>query len=131
MHCKSPARARAAGQTFNLVKFRREDKDDADKNMNLPKKPWTVHFQPQDWMCETTDELSLLEAALLDGIRIPNSCRNGTCRTCMCKLVSGNIIYQIEWPGLSQEEKQDGWVLACVAQASSDVVIEVPAAVKI
>ncbi|MFZ6870670.1 2Fe-2S iron-sulfur cluster-binding protein [Undibacterium sp. Di27W] len=97
----------------------------------LGNQAWTLTVQPQGWTCEVADELSLLEAALLEGIRIPNSCRNGSCRTCMCKKLSGEIKYQIDWPGLSLEEKQEGWILPCVAQACSDVVLDVPAAVKV
>ncbi len=97
----------------------------------LGNKVWTLSIQPQGWACEAQDELSLLEAALLEGIRIPNSCRNGTCRTCMCQMLAGEIRYQIDWPGLSLEEKQEGWILPCVAEACSDVVLDVPAAVKV
>jgi ferredoxin len=68
--------------------------------------------------------LSLLEAALLDGLALPNSCRNGTCRACASRLHAGAIRYRIEWPGLSPDEKDDGWILPCVACAVSDVVIE-------
>ncbi|MFZ6710960.1 2Fe-2S iron-sulfur cluster-binding protein [Undibacterium sp. TC9W] len=103
--------------------------------MNTPvvlgNKVWSVTIQPQGWTCETQDELSLMEAALLEGIRMPNSCRNGTCRTCMCQMLAGEIRYRIDWPGLSLEEKQEGWILPCVAQACSDVLLEVPAAVKV
>ena len=62
------------------------------------------------------------EAALL---AVPSSCRNGTCRTCLCRLHNGKIRYRIEWPGLSAEEKADGYILACVAYPTSDVVFEV------
>ncbi|MDP1979673.1 2Fe-2S iron-sulfur cluster binding domain-containing protein [Undibacterium sp.] len=92
---------------------------------------WTLTVQPHGWACETVAELSLLEAALLEGIRIPNSCRNGTCRTCICKMLAGKINYKIDWPGLSLEEKQEGWILPCVAQARSDVVLDVPAATTV
>ena len=43
-------------------------------------------------------------------------------------LVSGEIRYQIDWPGLLAEEKAEGWILPCVAEASGDVVIHAPAA---
>jgi ferredoxin len=52
-----------------------------------------------------------------------SSCRNGTCRTCICRLVIGRIEYEIEWPGLSAEEKRDGLVLPCVARPLTDVVL--------
>ncbi|PLP98195.1 ferredoxin [Cupriavidus pauculus] len=68
--------------------------------------------------------LSLLESALLDGISLPSSCRNGTCRACMSKLHAGSVRYRIEWPGLSLDEKDDGYILPCVACPTSDVVFE-------
>lgn len=46
----------------------------------------------------------------------------------MCSLKSGHIGYTIAWPGLTAEEKEEGWILPCVAVARSDVVIEVPRA---
>ena len=57
------------------------------------------------------------------GIDWPSSCRNGTCRTCMCQVVSGSVRYDIEWPGLSAEEKAEGYALPCVAFPCSDVVL--------
>ena len=54
----------------------------------------------------------------------PSSCRNGTCRTCFSKLESGQVRYEIEWPGLSAEEKAQGYVLPCVALPCSDVVLQ-------
>lgn len=49
----------------------------------------------------------------------------------MCKLDAGAIAYQIEWPGLTREEKEEGWILPCVAQAESDLVIDVPDAIDL
>lgn len=65
----------------------------------------------------------LLMSAELGGIEWPSSCRNGTCRTCMGLLASGQVRYEIEWPGLSAEEKQQGYVLPCVAFPCSDLVL--------
>ena len=67
--------------------------------------------------------ISVLQAALNAGIELPSSCRNGTCRTCVCTLLSGHITYQIDWPGLSAEEKQAGLILPCVAHPASDLVM--------
>jgi hypothetical protein len=33
------------------------------------------------------------------------------------------VSYLIEWPGLSAQEKTDGYVLACVAAPRSDLVL--------
>jgi ferredoxin len=85
----------------------------------------------QGWAFDTDGAATLLACAERGGIRLPSSCRNGTCRTCLCKLESGTIRYLIEWPGVSREEKQEGLMLPCVAVAETDVVLNVPAARKI
>lgn len=75
--------------------------------------------------------VSLLQAALLAGIELPSSCRNGTCRACICQVRSGTVSYRIAWPGLSAEEKAEGWCLPCVALAQSDLVLEQPLALAV
>lgn len=69
----------------------------------------------------------LLQSALQAGITLESSCRNGTCRSCICRLASGEVVYRIDWPGLSAEEKTDGYILPCVAYPVSDLVITLPA----
>ena len=66
---------------------------------------------------------SLLKAGLRAMAPMRSSCRNGTCRTCLCRLESGEIAYEIEWPGLTREEKAEGLVLPCVARPLSDLVL--------
>jgi hypothetical protein len=39
-------------------------------------------------------------------------------------LAKGEVRYDIEWPGLSLEEKQNGYLLPCVAYPCSDVVLQ-------
>ena len=58
------------------------------------------------------------------GIDWPVSCRNGTCRTCIGRLVEGQVAYDIPWPGLSLEEKRDGYCLPCIARPLGDIVIQ-------
>lgn len=72
--------------------------------------------------------LSLLEAAQAQGVRLARSCRNGTCRACLCELWEGAVRYRIDWPGLSAEERNQGWVLPCVAEALGDVRLHAPQA---
>ena len=85
---------------------------------------FTVKVEPAELQYDVEGDLTLLEAAELSRIELPSSCRNGTCRTCLCKLVSGDVTYTVEWPGLSAEEKAEGYVLPCVARPASDVVLE-------
>lgn len=68
----------------------------------------------------------LLQSALKAGLPLASSCRNGTCRRCICRLDTGQVAYRIDWPGLSAEEKAEGFILPCVAYPLSDVVIAPP-----
>ncbi len=72
------------------------------------------------------DGQSLLEAARAGDVPLRSLCRNGTCRECMVRVLQGDVRHRIEWPGLSADEKEQGWVLACVAVAHSDVVLLQP-----
>ena len=65
----------------------------------------------------------VLLSALAAGHALPSSCRNGTCRVCLCRLHSGRVYYRIAWPGLSAEEKAEGLFLPCVAYPASDLVM--------
>ena len=68
-------------------------------------------------------DLPLLHSMEQGGIEWRSSCRNGTCRTCIGHLKHGTVRYQIDWPGVSAEEKAAGMVLPCVAYPCSDVVL--------
>ncbi|MDO8717835.1 MAG: 2Fe-2S iron-sulfur cluster-binding protein [Polaromonas sp.] len=85
-----------------------------------------AHIQPGGPAFAAPASVTLLQAAERAGLALASSCRNGTCRTCLCQLVSGQVLYRIEWPGLSAQEKQEGSILLCVAYPASDVVIALP-----
>jgi ferredoxin len=85
---------------------------------------FVVTLLPEGVAFEARDDESLLKAGLRAMVAMRSSCRNGTCRTCMCRLDSGSIAYEIDWPGLTREEKDEGLVLPCVARALSDVVLQ-------
>ncbi len=85
---------------------------------------FTVKVEPTGLQYDVEGDLTLLEAAEMSRIELPSSCRNGTCRTCMCRLMSGEVAYAIEWPGLSAEEKAEGYVLPCVARPTTNLVLE-------
>lgn len=89
-----------------------------------------LRIEPQGWSVPVPPKQSLLEAAQAAGIRLPRSCRNGSCRACLCKLTEGSVHYRVDWPGLLAEEKAEGWILPCVALPDSDVVIDAPAATR-
>ena len=86
----------------------------------------TAHITGTDAHFSAPANMPLLQAAELSGIprlKLESSCRNGTCRACICQLLEGEVTYRIDWPGLSLDEKREGFILPCVAYPVSDVVI--------
>lgn len=84
-----------------------------------------VQLGPHGPRFPAPDDQTLLASAQAAGWSLPSSCRNGTCRSCMQRLVSGRVAYRIAWPGLLAEEKSEGWILPCVAYPASDLVLGV------
>ena len=96
--------------------------------MKITSHSFSIGIEPAGLRFSAEDSSSLLASAERAGIRMPSSCRNGTCRTCLCRLVSGQVRYGIEWPGVSADEKKDGYMLPCVAYPISALVIDAPLA---
>ncbi len=69
---------------------------------------------------------TVLEAALREGnCPLPYGCRNGTCGTCMGKLLAGEATYGDTVPsGINAREQAQGNTLLCQALPRSDLVIE-------
>ena len=84
------------------------------------------HAQAKARAFDAPAGVALLASALRAGVMLASSCRNGTCRTCMLRLVEGRVRYQVEWPGLLAEEKAEGWILPCVACPETDLVLAMP-----
>ncbi|MBK1690079.1 2Fe-2S iron-sulfur cluster-binding protein [Rubrivivax gelatinosus] len=87
-----------------------------------------VLIVPGGWAIDVPSGSTLLAAALAAGVRLPSSCRNGTCRECRCRVLQGELRHTIGWPGLDADERREGWALPCVAEPLSDLVIEQPRA---
>ena len=82
-----------------------------------------VTLLPDGASFDARGDRPILRSALDQGVPMLSSCRNGTCRTCLARLVIGRIDYEIEWPGVSDDEKREGLILPCVARPLSDLVI--------
>ncbi|HYP85014.1 2Fe-2S iron-sulfur cluster-binding protein [Variovorax sp.] len=90
-----------------------------------------IRIEPAGLEFEAAAGRTVLQAAHDAGIDLPTSCRNGTCRACMCRMDPGGAVrYRIEWPGLLREEKAEGWILPCVAEPLADLRLHVPLAVR-
>lgn len=83
----------------------------------------TAHFLTSQKTATMTADETVLEAAEAVDIDIENSCRAGSCGSCMVKLVSGNVEMDVD-DGLEEEDKVQGYILACQAIPSTDIEVE-------
>lgn len=63
----------------------------------------------------------LLAAMQREGMKPPHSCLVGSCASCMCTLVEGDVDLLAN-EALDSEELSEGWTLACQAVATSENV---------
>lgn len=69
----------------------------------------------------------VLDAAMRQGVDIPYSCRSGTCRTCLSKVLSGRIEHEEEYADdlmIGPGEVAEGFRLVCSSLAYEDSEIE-------
>lgn len=77
----------------------------------------------KSFQCE--EQENLLDAAQKANILLSYGCRSGLCGSCEGLIKSGSVNYPEGKPkGLTEEEIQQGKVLLCKAQATSDLNIE-------
>lgn len=88
--------------------------------------PYHVVLRPSGHEFQVAENESVLDAALREkGAVLPYGCRNGTCGSCMGKILAGEIVYPADRPpGLSEREQAEGKALLCQARPQSDLVIE-------
>jgi ferredoxin len=100
-------------------------------NKIMPAASFTVTLQsnikPENLQFSADSDKTILQSCEAAQIYPASSCRNGTCRTSISTLISGDIRYNIDWPGLSAEEKQAGLMLPCCAHPLSDLAMKLRA----
>lgn len=76
-----------------------------------------------DRTIEVPDDQYILDMAEEAGMRLPAGCREGTCSSCIAKIVSGEV-NQSEQKFLKPSEIAAGYTVTCVAYPMSDCVLE-------
>ncbi len=85
----------------------------------------TIKYEGSEYKVTVPPNKTILETALDDGIDLPFSCQSGLCTACRGKALSGKVKLDEE-EGLSQSERNEGYVLTCVGHPmTDDVVIEI------
>lgn len=73
------------------------------------------------------EDETILEAADHAGVMLAYSCRSGTCRSCIARVLSGVAEHDPEYAdelNIDREELLDGYRLLCSTLARSDLVVE-------
>jgi len=85
----------------------------------------TIRYDGEEYKVVVPPDKGILESALDQGIDLPYSCQSGLCTACRGKALSGRVKLDEE-EGLSQSERDEGYVLTCVGHPlTDDVVIEI------
>lgn len=85
----------------------------------------TILYDGEEYKVTVPPDKGILESALDQGIDLPYSCQSGLCTACRGKALSGKVKLDEE-EGLSQSERDEGYVLTCVGHPlTDDVVIEI------
>lgn len=86
--------------------------------------PFTVRLHGCDGEIEVGADQSILEALEAQGYKVPSSCESGTCGTCRCSLIDGDVDHR---DLVLTEEEQERYLMVCVSRAArNNLVIELP-----
>lgn len=95
----------------------------ANHQTQLSEQPVTIKQQGRTWSGQALKGQSLLEAGLAIQAPMPFSCTLGGCGHCRVKVTQGEV-FMPEPNCLLPEEKEQGYVLACIAHACTPVTVE-------
>ncbi len=87
-----------------------------------------LHFTPSDREVRVPPGVTVFDAASWNGIAIDSTCGgHGTCKKCRVQIVNGTVpISRLDVRSFTGEQLDGGWRLACLAQATTDLIVEVP-----
>ena len=110
-----PSAKDSQAQTVHHSTSNKEVNNMSAKKVNLDFDSWKKNFTGN-----TKD--TILEQGEAAGMLLPYSCRGGMCGRCKIKLKSGDV-RQLATDGLSDSDKEQGFVLACSSVPQSDLVL--------
>lgn len=94
------------------------------KATKINKKP-NINFSSWNKEVIGNNKKTILEQSEDAGLILPYSCRGGMCGRCIIKLDSGEV-EQLSTDGLSVQDIENGYVLACSAIPKSNIVLSKP-----
>ncbi|WDP89584.1 MAG: DUF4445 domain-containing protein [Desulfobacter sp.] len=87
---------------------------------------YTIKFLPHENTVEVEENESLIRAAMEAGVHINASCGgSGVCGKCRVLIEEGEVEGGVS-EHLSDEDREQGYRLACLANVASDLVVRIP-----
>ena len=88
----------------------------------------TLRFEPSGTSVRVPPGVTVFDAASWNGIAIDSTCGgHGTCKKCRIRIEDGDApASPLDARAFTPQELEAGWRLACRAQATADLEIEVP-----
>lgn len=87
-----------------------------------------LRFTPAERQVRVPPGVTVFDAASWNGIAIDSTCGgHGTCKKCKIQVREGTVpVSRLDVRSFTPEQLKGGWRLACLAQATSDLTIDVP-----
>jgi uncharacterized 2Fe-2S/4Fe-4S cluster protein (DUF4445 family) len=87
-----------------------------------------LRFDPAGREVTVPPGVPVFDAASWHGIAIDSTCGgHGTCKKCKIKVLSGGVpVSRLDVRAFTRDQLEEGWRLACLAHANTDLEIEVP-----
>lgn len=84
--------------------------------------------QPAGRTVRVPPGVTVFDGASWNGIAIDSTCGgHGTCKKCKVQITSGSVpVSRLDARAFTAAQLREGWRLACLAQATGDLTIEVP-----
>jgi ferredoxin-nitrite reductase len=73
---------------------------------------------------DCTEADFILDVLEKSGISADSMCRGGSCGTCKQKLTDGSVTYDGDITGLTQSDRDSGYILACSAHPKGTVTLD-------
>jgi len=85
-------------------------------------------FTPSGRSVRVPPGVSVFDAASWNGIAIDSTCGgHGTCKKCRIRVIDGSVpVSRLDVRSFTPDQLKEGWRLACLAQATQDLTLEVP-----
>jgi len=87
-----------------------------------------LSFRPSGKQVRVPAGVAVFDAARWNGIPIDSTCGgHGTCKKCKIRITSGSVpVQRLDVRAFDAEQLEDGWRLACIAMANTDLTVDVP-----